>query len=212
MSLNDSSEQYVLPVNGLNSTGPFEFQFLPIRDTVLAMDKLVMLLRAEVYDANNETYEPLSDITSINFLLSTLFRSIECRVNSVPLNLSASQHTAYKSIMQAYTSVDANSAANLLPSLYTPESSATSSTSMTPAENDSTRTRQKFLNLGGGQFELCGPVTGVDFLMSDAYLAPFNTLSLTFTRHDDEFIFNTPKITPPTDEEIEVIYKDKYVC
>ena len=207
VSLNDCSEQVVQPVNGINNEGPFQFNIEPIRDTVLAMDKLVMYMRAEVVDSKGLTLEPLSDICCTNFLLNTMWKSVECRVNGHPINLSASQHTAYKSLMQAYVTVDANSAANLLPSLYTPESSDTSSTSMFPIKNTSTALRSKYLNLGNGDFEMVGPVTGVDFLLSDAYLAPFNSLSLTFTRQEDEFIFNTPKIVPPTDEELEEIFK-----
>ena len=70
---------------------------------------------------------------------------------------------------------------------------------MVPGNNKSTKARRKLLNLGGGEFEMVGPITGVDFLMSDTYLAPFNTLTLTFTRHEDAFIFNTPKIETATD-------------
>lgn len=193
VSLKEVTEQYVVPINGINPDGPFEFAFDPIRDTAMAMDRMIMYMRAEVVDAKSGvTYSNASNICSVNFLLNTMWKSVECRVNGEALNLTASQNTAYKSLIQAYATVDANAAGNLMPSLYTPESSSTSSSSMYPELNTSTKRRREMLNLGKGEFELCGPVTGVDFLTSDAYLAPFNSLNLKFSRHEDAFIFNTP--------------------
>lgn len=203
VSLKDSVEEYVTPTNGINQDGPFEFTFEELRETAIAMDKMLMYMRAEVVDAaTGVTYSELSDICPTNFLLNTMWKSVECRVNNQPVNLTASQNTAYKSLIQAYTTVDAHSAQNLEPALYTPETSDTSSTSLFPGKNVSTTKRRKMLNLGKGEFEMCGPITGVDFLNSDAYLAPFNSMSLKFFRHEDSFIFNTPKTIGLTDMQL----------
>lgn len=210
VSLLDTHEHIVLPVNGINNDGPFEFNFEPIRDTALAMDRLVLRVRAEVVDAQGADYAMMSNLTCTNFLLNTMWKSVECRVNGHPVNLSASQHSAYKSLMQAYVSVDLNSAAYLLPSLYTPETSHRSSSDLNASLHNSTSTRRSLMNLGRGDFEMYGPITGVDFLLSDTYLAPFNSLSLTFTRNDDEFIFNTPEIVALSNSEYQDAFATQY--
>ena len=210
VSIKDTHEQIVLPVNGISNEGPFEFNFEPIRDTALAMDRLIMHVRAEIVDAKGSPYEAMSNITCVNFLLNTMWKSVECRVNGHPVNLSASQHSAYKSLIQTYVSVDTNSAAYLLPSLYTPESTRRSSTVLNAGLYDSTSTRRSLLNLGGGDFDMCGPIMGVDFLLSDTWLAPFNSLSLTFTRNEDEFLFNTPEVAPLTTEDFKESFRAEY--
>lgn len=204
VSLQDVTEQYIVPVNGINPDGPFEFAFDPIQDTALCMDKMYMYMRAQVVDQDTGvTYTDATDVCAVNFLLNTLWRSVECRVNGEALNLTASQHTGHKALIQAFTSVDANAAGNLLPSLFTPETSSTSSTSLYPGVNASTKQRRQLLNLGKGSFELTGPICGVDFLTSDQYLAPFNTLNLKFFRQDDAFIFNAPVRGPGiTDDQL----------
>lgn len=211
VSLRDSTEQYVTPVNGINNDGPFEFNFEPIRDTVLAMDQLLMYVRAEVEDGKGNTLSTESDVIPINYLLNTMFRSVEVRVNGHPIHLSASQNTAYKSIMQAYLSMDSNSVETLAPSLFYPESSDQSSHDLT-GRSKSNNIRREMLNLGS-QFEMIGPISCCDFLQSDAYLAPFNALTLTFTRHDDEFIFMTPKSDAVTDSQVQEMFtaeRDEY--
>ena len=210
VSLESGFEQHILPINGVNNDGPFEFQCEPIRDTLLAMDKMDLIVQAEVVDGTGQRLSYQSNVCPINYLLSTMWKSIECRVNGHPINLSASQHTAYKSLMQAYVTVDRHASEYLTPSLYTPESSKDSCTSLLPGYNRSTSDRRKFVNLGGGEFQMCGPVSGVDFLLSDTYLAPLNKLSLTFNRHDDQFIFNTPKVDTPSSEDYTEAYKAEH--
>lgn len=194
-ALQDYSEAYIQPVNGVNNDGPFEFNFSPIRDSALDMSNMYMHIKAEVRDENHKTkkYTAATDLFCINFLLSTMWKSIECKLNGHPINLSASQHTGYKSILQALLSVDSAAANSLMPSLYIPESGSGSVTQATVEGGASSKMRRKLMRLGD-TFTMCGPVVGVDFLQADSLLAPFNSLSLTFTRHDDQFIFNTPHV------------------
>lgn len=194
ISMQDCHEAYIQPVNGVTNEGPYEFQMDSVRDSALDMNNMYMFMRAEVRDENHDTrkYNSNTDLTCTNFLLSTMWKSIECRVNGHPINLSASQHTGYKSLMQAMLAVDSAGAESLLPSMYTIESSS-GAVYQSGASGTSSQKRRKLLNLGK-TFTMCGPIVGVDFLQSDALLAPFNSLSLTFTRHDDQFIFSTPKV------------------
>ena len=196
-SLKDRIDMYVQPTNGVSTEGPFEFVMDPVRETVLPMDLLSLYVRGEVVDAGGERLDPASEVCCSNFLLNSMWKTIECRVNGKGVNLSASHNAAYKAIMQAYLTVDGASAWNLLPSLYTPESSSKSSSTLVASSETSTSTRRELLNLGGGDFEMKGPIGTVDMLMADNYLAPFNQLSLTFVRNTDEFIFNTPRVVPP---------------
>ena len=209
ISLQDCHEQYIVPVNGVNNEGPFHFQLDPVRDTVLPMDQLTMYMRAEVVDEKGTALNYKSNVHPINFLLNTMWRSIECRVNGNPINLSAAQNVGYKSIMQAQLSIDAQSATSYMSSLFTPESSKTSASSLHAGQDASNRVRRELTNLGAGEFEMTGPITGVDFLQSDSYLAPFNSLSLTFTRQLDEFIFMTPQLKKYTEDEIKELVKDE---
>ena len=198
VSLRESLEEAIRPTNGVSEHGPWEFKVQHIRDTAVPMDRIMLYVKAKVtvpksaLDSNSKI-PTNAFLTPINYLHATMWKSIDVRLNDKPLDTSGSHHIAYKAIMQSLLSVDRNSTDYLLPSFFVPDTDNEIAIGSGDPDNDSlpcAKKRRQLLNLNS-EFEMIGPLTGVDFLLSDSYLAPFNNLTFTLHKHDDDFIFNS---------------------
>lgn len=199
-SQRDFHEDYVTPINGLtNNGGPYEFVFDTVRDQFLFMKNMLLYCRAEIVKGDGTTAMTATDIVApANFTLSSMWQSIEVRVNNTIVNPASSHNIPFKAALESLLSVEDSRANWLASSLFFPDQ-RTKADQLADSNKGFKARREAVV----GGFDMCGPIPGVDFLHVDNHLAPGNTLSLKFTRAPDSFVLNTA-----TDEKYQLVVKE----
>lgn len=152
-SRDKSFKQVVYPLNGVNSDSPLSF----------------LHIKARVEDCNGKDFGLRYVIILINYFLITVWRSMKARVNGRAINLTAPQNSGYKALIQAYTTVDLSSCYYLL--------HRSTKIEVDDYRYKNQKLRHKILRLrpGNNKFEMCEPIAGCHFLLSDTYIAPNNS-------------------------------------
>ena len=185
-SQKDFHEDYITPINGVGDNGgPFEFVIDSVRDQFLFLNNMNLYCRGEIVDSAGRITGADADVAPINFALSTMWESIEVRVNNTILNPASSHNIPFKAILEAMISVEENQANWLMSSLFQPDDRGRSE-----VVNDTNGGHKRRKNYAAGGFEMNGPIP-VDFLRVDNHLAPGNVLSLKFKQAPDSFVLNT---------------------
>ena len=98
-------EEKVIPTNGLGSD-PYEFVFEPMGDNFLCLNSMHMYVRAKVLDGDRLNIDDTDDVAPVNNLLSSMWRTIETRVNNVIINPNSSYNIPHKAMMESLLSIE----------------------------------------------------------------------------------------------------------
>lgn len=160
----------IIPINGLKH--PYEFIIASMDDYFTDLSSLFMEVKCKITQANgNAIQADNTNVTIPDNLLSTMWKTVDTKVNDISLHPEAGISHAYRAQMEYLLSIE-----NANQSSYT-----TSGFGMTQAN------RTAYLRtVQANSFTLCGPVAA-DFLRSNNNLAPGNKVSLTFTKNEDDF-------------------------
>lgn len=179
-------EDKILPTNGLDSD-PYEFIIETVGDTFLCMNNMYMYCKAKAVKADGTDFADGIEVAPINNTLSSLWRTVETKLNNVTINPSSSYNYAQKNYLQSILSFEGtNYNVKQAGVWHLDEPGHVDSAT---DENKGYKARKAIIKTSK-PFDMCGEI-GADFLRSDNHLAPGNKLSLRFTRSADSFFFVT---------------------
>ncbi len=177
-----SVEEKFMPRNGITSD-PYEFE-IDTNDTFLSMNDIMLFCKAEIVKKDGTAVEEKT-VAPINGLLTSMWKSIETKVNNVIVNPASSYNSAYKAYIENILSYESVTDGALEATRFVMD---TRGKFDTPAENKGWEIRGT--DLEKGSFDMCGIIHS-DFLRSSNHLSPGNRLSLKFVRHSDEFLLQS---------------------
>lgn len=177
-------EEKVIPTNGLGSD-PYEFVFEPMGDSFLCMNSIYMYVQLKIVK-NGTAIDENEIVAPVNNLLTSLWQTIETKINNVTINPSSSYNIPYKGILETSLSIDAFNNTYIKPSMFHVDAGKDFDT-LTDQQEGFRRRRSCIKD---GYFDVCGPICN-DFIRSENYLAPGNKLALKFSRVSDEFVLLT---------------------
>ena len=155
-------EEKILPVGGVNN--PYEFNIDALGETFIPMNNIRMYCKIRILKPNGMIIGATDLVSPIQSTISSLWKSIEVRLNGVMINQGGETGIAYKSYQEL-----------LLSSEQMEGSTIVAARGMGYEFSDDVNT-----------FEVFGEVP-CDFFRSDNYLAPHNTLSIVCTQNADSF-------------------------
>ena len=158
-------EEKILPVNGVND--PYEFVIESLGDSFIPMNSIKLYCRCKILLGG----QPITAdhfVVPSNNILSTLWKSIELKLNGTHINQGGETNIGFKHYNETILSYESLKSGG----------SIVKSHRLTYNYKDDVR-----------EFDIMGEVP-CDFFRSDNYLAPNNVLSLVFSRHSDEFSLN----------------------
>lgn len=179
-------EDKILPTNGLDSD-PYEFVIETVGDTFLCMNNMYMYCKAKVVDADGSDFVAGVEVAPINNTLSSLWRTVETKLNNVTINPASSYNYAQKEYLQSILSVEGSNYNVKHASIFVMDTPGQHDTNN---DNNAGFKSRKAVIKESKPFDMCGEIA-CDFLRSDNHLAPGHKLSLRFTRTADSFFFQT---------------------
>ena len=198
-------EERIIPDNGLVGGRSFDFTIDPSPDSFLVLNNLVLDFKFMVTKDDNKVLDDTDAVVMTPLILSTMFQSIECRLNDQLINPESSQNIPYKSFIESILSYDAHGQGQLeargsmkggLVGMHTVEryrdANGKEKTRMVIAQH-----WRMGLIREGKEVQASGPLC-VDFLRVNNHLAPGNKLSLRLTRAEDGIIFRVGRLSKNT--------------
>ena len=101
-------EERIIPDNGLVGGRSFDFTIDPSPDSFLVLNNLVLDFKFMVTKDDNKVLDDTDAVVMTPLILSTMFQSIECRLNDQLINPESSQNIPYKSFIESILSYDAH--------------------------------------------------------------------------------------------------------
>ena len=182
----ESFEERFLPINGLDSD-PYEFNIETVGDTFLHMDSMYLYLQAKIVKGDGGNIAAGANVALANCAISTIWKTVELKLNNVTVNPASSYNIAHKSYIENLLTYDGDDY-NVLRAGGWQMDTAGKHDVMGAANKGFTD--RKALAKESKLFDLCGRIP-CDFLYSDNHLAPGNRLTLRFTKNADSFIINS---------------------
>ena len=179
-------EEKVLPTNGL-SLEPYEFVFESMGDSFLSLNSLYLHVEGNICKEDGTKVDVDEDVAPINYLVTTMWKNIETKINDTTLNPSTAYNIPYKAQLDACLSIeDSLSSFPYAGGFYLDTAGKYDLNNNT---NNGWENRRRMLCNKNG-FSIAGQICN-DFLQSDNHLAPGNRLTLKFIRAPDEFCLLT---------------------
>ncbi len=191
-------DQKISPRDGVGAQ-PYEFHVEPTSDTALCMHNIYLNVKARIVRENGDNLEANEEVALVSNAISSMWKSIETKINNHTITPSSSYNIAYKSMMECLLSIDPSSNNSFSTGGFVMDSIKRFDTC--DNSNLGFKRRKERVKLSK-VFDLCGPVCS-DFLKADNFLAPGHRLSLKFTRSSDEFV-----IMSGTDHKYRLEVKD----
>lgn len=172
----------------VNDSGPFEFTFEPMGDSYLQMGSIVLHCVVSVNkddeDAANRVIKADEEAGLINMIGSTMWETIETRLNDFNFPGQSASNSHYKSYLQTVLSYNNNALQGHLACQLTAMDTA-GKMDVTGTGNVGFTARALKTQMGK-RYDLVTPPCA-DFVKANNHLAPGNKLSMKFFRAGDAF-------------------------
>ena len=191
-------EEKVLPTNGLSSE-PYEFVFESMGDSFLSLNSMYMHIEGNICKEDGTLINYPENVAPVNYLLSSMWKNIETKINNTTLNPSTAYHIPYKAHLETCLSIED------VYSAYPYAGGFFLDTDGKEEEFNRTNRGWDIRRMAMGQdtgFSLSGTICN-DFLKADNHLAPGNKLTLKFIRAPDAFCLLTNE-----DEKYKIVISD----
>lgn len=206
-------EERLTPDNGLAGGRSFDFTVEASPDAFLEMNNMVLDVKFKVTKGDNKANLEESDAVVMSRLaLSTMFQSIECRLNDQLINPESGQNIPYKAFIETFLSHDASANGQLesrggvrriKESLVKTHEYINRRNETVEGAVVNPHPKMKHIR-GGKEVQLCGPLC-VDFLRVNNHLAPGNKLSLKLNRASDGMIFHCGSVNKNTKLNLQIV-------
>ena len=181
-------EEKWLPTNGTHSD-PFEFVIPASHTHWLLLNSLYLDLHFQICQEDGLVCQR-PEVGPINLILQTLWKSIETKINDIPINPTSATGIAHKALLSTVLSLEGddtqqnNAVSGQLFVMDTPDEYD----SLDQTKNTGWKARISAGHRGPGQndYFLAG-APYVDFLQADKHFAPGNKLTLTFHQNSSKF-------------------------
>lgn len=199
-------EEKIQPMNGLNCD-PYIFEFEPMSDSFLCMGSMSMCGMFSIVRADGAAVDVTDeDAAPNNFIGSTLWQSVETKINDVTINPSSAYNAGYKNYMETILSYEERADQFLKCNYFYEDQAGKFSNFKGSGAGDKNKGHfYRFQNMTGGAeggTQFCAPICN-DFIRSNNHLAPNHKLTLRFVRASDDFVLNHAG-----DKKYKIILKD----
>ena len=189
------TEEKIKPTSDIRSS-PYEFEIDTPDNEFICLSDLSLYVKFKVTQKN--VLLPLGDddfVAPANNLISTLWDSINVKVNDCVINAQSSSHIAYKSYNEVILSTDNLNSSALEPRFFAKETQLNNFTVKKFPNNtfigNDVGFEQKCRKVRDSKSVDIFGVVCCDFFRGNNHLAPGNKLNIIFTRNKDEFVLNT---------------------
>lgn len=196
-------EEKIQPLNGLGCD-PYIFEFEPMSDSFLCMGNMIMCGSFTVVREDGTDRDATDDdVAPNNFIGSTLWQSVETKINDVTLNPASSYNSGYKNYIESSLSYE-EKANQILKCNYFYEDKPGKFNNFkgSGAGDKNLGHFYRFHNMHTDGTQFCAPICS-DFTRSDNHLAPNHKLTLRFVRAPTDFILNNSG-----DKKYKIVLKD----
>ena len=183
-------DDFVRPLNGVNSSGPFEFSLDVQSTNFLQMRNIELEIQFQVFNGENTKLVDADNVAVINNFANAFWKQIEVTLNSNAFHGNTALNSGFKSYIENVLSLEKNALETHCKSygLYMDDVGQFDTCGN---QNSGFQKRKELI----AKSRVCDFYTSIctDFLRSDNFLVPGNKLTIRLTRQSDAFVLMSDK-------------------
>jgi len=187
-----SFDDFIRPINGLNSQGPYQFQLETMSQSFIQMQHLELEIRFRVMKGDGQKLVAADNVALINNIGQAMWKQCECKLNNQDFHGNTAVNSGLKSYIETILSYEKSALSThaITKGFYL---DSIGKFDVCSDQNAGFKKRKEMIALS----RTCDVYTTLcnDFLRSGTFLAPGNTLSIRLTRHSDNFLLMTDSDT-----------------
>ena len=188
-----SFDDFLRPVNGIQNSGPWYFEFAVQNNFFLQMQQLELEIKFRVYKGEKQKLDATDSVALINNFGNSMFKQVECKLNSQDFHGNTAANSGYKAYIENVLSYEkcALETHAIVQGFHLDSPAKMDSCDDT---NAGFTKRKEMIALS----RVCDIYTTIcsDFLRSSNFLVAGNMLSIRLTKHSDSFLLMTSAQNP----------------